>query len=291
MRQRSTEIRVGVAVVAAVIILILGVVWIEKVSFSNKFVTYTVYFSDVGGLDPGDPITVSGVSSGEVGAVTLEPGRVRADLLIDETVTLFDDCSVQIMTIGLMGEKYVGIDPGSSGTVLPHGSVIQGEYKAGMAEAVAGFGDVVEELNETVRAFRALVETEGRAASLTDAIRKIDELSIEILAVLRENRADIRSTAKNMESLTGDMSDVLGSRKEKLAQGIDDFASAAARIDSLTISLKAITRSIEDGDGTLGMLIGDKKLHEDAERVLENLNGLLDDVRADPHKYFKVEIF
>jgi phospholipid/cholesterol/gamma-HCH transport system substrate-binding protein len=291
MRQRSTEIRVGIAVVLAVIILVLGVMWIEKVSLSNRFVTYIVYFGDVGGLDPGDPVMVSGVDAGEVGAVILEPGRVRTELLIAEGVSLFDDCSVQILTVGLMGEKYIGIYPGGSGNVLPPGSVIQGEYKAGMAEAVAGFGDVIEELNETVRAFRALVETEGQEASLGQAIRRIDQLTAEILSFLRENRDDIRSTAANMKRLSGDVSEVVGSRKDDLARSVDDFSRAAARLDSVTLSLKDIVQKVESGEGTLGMLIKEKKLHEDLEGVLANLNAILEDVKADPQRYFKIEIF
>jgi phospholipid/cholesterol/gamma-HCH transport system substrate-binding protein len=94
-----------------------------------------------------------------------------------------------------------------------------------------------------------------------------------------------------MRELSGDFSDVVGSRKEKLTRGIDDFSSAAARLDSVTVSLKAVARKIESGDGTLGMLINEKKLHEDLELVLENLNALLEDIKADPRKYFKVEIF
>lgn len=291
MRQRSTEIRVGIAVVLAVIILVLGVMWIERVSLSNRFVTYIVYFGDVGGLDPGDPVMVSGVDAGEVGAVVLEPGRVRTELLIAEGVSLFDDCSVQILTVGLMGEKYIGIYPGGSGNVLPPGSVIQGEYKAGMAEAVAGFGDVIEELNETVRAFRALVETEGQEASLGQAIRRIDQLTAEILSFLRENRDDIRSTAANMKRLSGDVSEVVGSRKDDLARSVDDFSRAAARLDSVTLSLKDIVQKVERGEGTLGMLVKEKKLHEDLEGVLANLNAILEDVKADPQRYFKIEIF
>jgi phospholipid/cholesterol/gamma-HCH transport system substrate-binding protein len=291
MRQRSTEVKVGIAVVAAVVILILGVMWIEKVSFSNQFVTYVVYFDDVGGLDPGDPVTVSGVDGGEVGAVILEPGRVRTELSLSETITLFDDARVEILTIGLMGEKYIGIYPGTSGRVLEPGSVIQGDYKAGMAEAIAGFGDVIVELNETVRAFRALVDTESQGASLGTTMRRIDELTTEILAILRENRADIKTTARSMEKLSSDVSGVVGSRKETLAESIDNFASAAARFDSITVSLKAVTGKIENGEGTLGMLVNEKKLHEDLELVLENLNALLADVKADPQKYFKIEIF
>jgi phospholipid/cholesterol/gamma-HCH transport system substrate-binding protein len=291
MSQRSTEIRVGVAVVVAILILILGVMWIEKVSFSSKFVSYTAYFDDVGGLGSGDPLTVSGVRSGEVGSVVLEPGLVKIELLISESVTLFDDCRVQIMTIGLMGEKYVGIYPGATGNVLPPGSVIQGEYRAGMAEAVAGFGDMIEELNETMRMFRALVEMEGEGASVVETIRKVDELAGEILVILRENRADIRSAAQNIEDLSGNVNDLVGSNKEALARGIDDFAAAAARFDSLTVSLKSITEKIENGEGTLGMLVNEKTLHEDIEQMLASLNALLADVKADPHKYFKIELF
>ncbi|MGD9141217.1 MAG: MlaD family protein [bacterium] len=291
MRQRSTEIKVGITVIAAVVILILGVMWVEKVSFSKKFVTYVVYFHDVGGLDPGDPVTVSGVDGGEVASVILEPGRVRTELMLGEGITLFDDARVEILTIGLMGEKYVGIDPGHSGVVLEPGSVIEGHYYAGMAEAIAGFGNVIAEINETLRAFRALIETGEGGVSLATTMQSIDEVSTEILAILKENRSDIKSTAKSMRELSGDFSDVVGSRKEKLTRGIDDFSSAAARLDSVTVSLKAVARKIESGDGTLGMLINEKKLHEDLELVLENLNALLEDIKADPRKYFKVEIF
>ena len=291
MRRRSTEIRVGVAVVVAVIILIMGVMWIEKVSFSRKFVTYTVYFTDVGGLDPGDPVTVSGVNAGEVGKVILEPGRVKTDLLIEEGITLFDDCRVQIFTIGLMGEKYIGIDPGVSGTILPPGSILNGEYKAGMAEAIAGFGDVIEELNETVRAFRALVYAEGQGASLGEAINKIDVLATEILAILRENREDLKSTARSMRQISGDVSEAVGARKEDLGKGIEDFSRAAARLDSITLSLKEITDKVESGEGTIGKLVYEKKLHDDLEAAVKNLNALLEDVKAHPERYLKIEIF
>jgi phospholipid/cholesterol/gamma-HCH transport system substrate-binding protein len=122
-------------------------------------------------------------------------------------------------------------------------------------------------------------------------MRRIDELTTEILAILRENREDIKTTAESMQKISSDVSDVVGSRKDTLAASIDDFATAAARFDSITVSLKAVTDKIEGGEGTLGMLVNEKKLHEDLELVLENLNTLLEDVKADPQKYFKVEIF
>ncbi len=291
MRRRSTEIKVGVAVVAAVVILGLGVMWIEKVSFKQKFVSYAVYFDDVGGLEARDPVTVAGVDAGEVGAVVLEPERVRVEVLIDDRIELYDDAVAEIFTIGLMGEKYIAISRGTSGNVLPPGSVLRGKYKAGMAEAIAGAGYMIEELAETVRAFRALVETEGQGASLAATMRRMDELTAEILAILRENRAAVKSTAASMERISADVDSVFGSRKKTIARGIDDFANAAARLDSITVSVEAVMRAIEEGRGTAGMLVYEKSLHEDLERVLDNISALIEDIKADPHKYFKVEIF
>jgi phospholipid/cholesterol/gamma-HCH transport system substrate-binding protein len=291
MRRRSTEVKVGITVVLAVIILIAGVIWIEKVSFSKKYVSYTVYFNDVGGLDPGDPVTVSGVNAGEVGAVVLEPGRVKTEILIDEDVTLFDDCKVEILTVGLMGEKYIGIDPGRSGKVLAPGSVIQGEYKAGMAEAVAGFGDVVTELRETVRSIRTLVESVGGGTSLAELIQRVDDLATELVEVIRQNRDDIRSTTRSMKTVSGSMEDIFETRKGEIEESIDRFSVAAARLDSLTSTMKEIVEGVEQGEGTLGMLVKEKKLHEDLELVVENLNALIEDVKEHPERYFKIEIF
>jgi phospholipid/cholesterol/gamma-HCH transport system substrate-binding protein len=288
---RSTDVKVGVGVILAAIILIFGVIWIGDVRFSRKWQDYTVYFKEVGGLSEGDPVTVSGLELGKVGAISLEDGKVRTEILIEQGVVLRSDLSVEIQSMGLMGEKYIHILPGSSGEILPPGSKIEGEYKAGLPEAVADVGDFMEEAKAAVKSLNRLVSGIEGNYNLGENLAKLSQVSSEILAILKENRDDIRSTARSMKAFSADMHSVVSGKKGEIEEGIDKFSSAAARLDSLALRIDSLIASVDQGEGTLGMLIKDKKLHEDAEAALQSLNNLLNDIKAHPERYVKIEIF
>jgi phospholipid/cholesterol/gamma-HCH transport system substrate-binding protein len=288
---RSTELKVGVGVILAAIILIFGVIWIGDVRFSRRWQTYTVYFDEVGGLSVGDPVTISGLEMGKVSSISLEGGRVRTELLIEQGAVLRSDLSVEIQSIGLMGEKYIHILPGTTGDILPPGSKLEGEYKAGLPEVVAEVGDLMKDAKAAVEALNRLVSSAEGNYNLGENLAKLSEVSSEILVILRENRSDIRSTAKSMKSASEDIRSVMSGRKGEIEKGIDKFSRAAARLDSLTLKIEDLIGSVERGEGSLGMLIKEKKLHEDAEAALKSLNDLLKDIKAHPERYVKIELF
>jgi phospholipid/cholesterol/gamma-HCH transport system substrate-binding protein len=288
---RSTEVKVGVGVILAAIILIFGVIWIGDIRFSHKWETYTVYFPEVGGLAVGDPVTVSGLELGKVGAVSLDNGRVKTKLLIEQGVKLRTDLSVEIQSIGLMGEKDIHILPGTTGAILPPGSEIEGQYKAGLPEVVADMGDLMEEAKSAAKALNRLVSGIDQDHNLGETLAELGEVSHEILAILRENRADIRSATVNMKAASGDIHTLVSGNKEEIQAGIEKFAETAGRLDSLTMKIEDMVRSVDEGKGSLGMLIKEKNLHQDAERAIESLNDLINDIKAHPERYLKIEIF
>jgi phospholipid/cholesterol/gamma-HCH transport system substrate-binding protein len=55
--------------------------------------------------------------------------------------------------------------------------------------------------------------------------------------------------------------------------------------------LNAIVAGVERGEGSLGMLIKERKLHEELEATLDNLNTLIDDIKEHPQRYITIEIF
>jgi phospholipid/cholesterol/gamma-HCH transport system substrate-binding protein len=291
MTSRTTEFRVGIAVILAAIILILGFLWIGEFRLNRKWAAYHVYFDEVGGLSPGDPVAISGLEMGKVGSISLQDGRVRTELLIEEEVVLKEDCSVEVRSIGLMGERYIHILPGSSGERLVPGSVIEGKYTAGLPEVAAGMGEIIDEMRQAAESLKRAVATTEDDPTLGESLAKLNLLTTEILAFLRENRDDIRSTTRSMRQISDDVGEVVGSKTEDLAVGIDRFSQAAARLDSLTITLQAIVSSVEQGEGSLGMLIKDSKLHEEIEANLESLNQLITDIKEHPERYLKIEIF
>ena len=127
-RQPLTPRRFGSAGALLVVLAMLGmgaVLSSVVVSNSTPELELTACFSYVGGLEPGDDVTLNGVYVGEVDALTLDADQrpcaqlsLRADLQIDQ------DTSAAIFTKNMLGEKYVALDPGGSEELLTTGSEI-----------------------------------------------------------------------------------------------------------------------------------------------------------------------
>lgn len=119
------------AIVGGFVLLgILGLVFLAfKVSAVNtvgKNGTYILYanFTSVSGLKNGASVTLAGVKIGQVDSITIDPKRYKArvSMSIDKQYNnLPFDSSVSILTQGLLGEKYLGIDVGADVEYLQDG--------------------------------------------------------------------------------------------------------------------------------------------------------------------------
>ena len=62
-------------------------------------------------------------------------------------------------------------------------------------------------------------------------------------------------------------------------------------MDSLRASLQSVTDKIDRGEGSLGRLVNDDRLYGEARASIASLRTLIEDIKANPKKYLKVEIF
>ena len=87
--KRSNEFAVGLAVLAALALVIGGALWLSETDVNQKEATYTARFRTVGGLGVGAPVTLRGVRVGRVEAIRLAPEDwVEAELTVDRSVEL-----------------------------------------------------------------------------------------------------------------------------------------------------------------------------------------------------------
>jgi phospholipid/cholesterol/gamma-HCH transport system substrate-binding protein len=88
----------------------------------------TAHFENIGGLKVRSPVTVGGVRVGRVSAIDYDTQRYEAvvSLELDRKYDNFpDDTSASIYTAGLLGEQYIGLEPGGSPDVLVDGAEIE----------------------------------------------------------------------------------------------------------------------------------------------------------------------
>lgn len=119
MNKYKTEVLVGIFVSLTVAAILLLALKVANQSVAADGDTYTLYakFDNIGGLKPRSAVKVGGVTVGRVNSITLDAEDFTpvVELRISKAFSTFPETSsVSILTSGLLGEQYVGFQPGFS---------------------------------------------------------------------------------------------------------------------------------------------------------------------------------
>lgn len=130
MKRSMIDFWVGIFVligITSMVFLSLKVANITSFGSTNNS-SYTLYanFSNIGSLKSGAPVKISGFTVGRVIAIGLNPKTYQAQVVmnIDNNYHFSSDSSAQILTTGLLGEQYVGIQSGADDTMLKNNDTI-----------------------------------------------------------------------------------------------------------------------------------------------------------------------
>jgi len=143
MNTRNIEILVGFFVVLAVAAMVMLSLKVSNlVSYSDDDDAYEIRaeFENIGGLKERSPVSAGGVRVGKVSAISYNNEQYTAmvTLQIEGGYQFPVDTSASILTAGLLGEQYVGLEPGGDEEYLVEGSEIDITQSALVLEQVIG---------------------------------------------------------------------------------------------------------------------------------------------------------
>ncbi|MCK4404544.1 MAG: MCE family protein [candidate division Zixibacteria bacterium] len=298
MRGKTTELRVGVVVLLACAILIFGLIWVKGIRFDQTRYKYSVIFPNVGSLEVGDPVSVSGVPKGKVEKIKLYQGDVLVTFNLTTDVVLKKNAQFTIMNVGLMGERFIAVKTGYSDTLLDLSQPIRGYYDIGIPEVMGKMGEMINEIRRLTGHLEAVVGTQSSQDALIQTIKNLKEISQKMNALLDRNEERFDQTLKDLSYTSAELRKMVTENKDKLQSTVDNFSSASEKLnnitttlDSLSISLKNLSSKIESGEGTLGQLINDTTLYEQIKKTAQNVDSLIQDIKKHPKKYLKISIF
>lgn len=118
--------------------------------FEGDQVRISARFNSVAGLRVGGPVTMFGIEIGRVSRLDMDQRSQQAlvEMLIRKDIQIFEDAIASIKTEGLIGDKYVSIDPGGLGEPLKSGdTIIQTQSAVDVADLISkyAFGDIKKE--------------------------------------------------------------------------------------------------------------------------------------------------
>lgn len=142
MQRSKNDLWVGLFVMlgaAALVFLALQSANLLSLNFKSGY-SITARFDNIGGLKPQAAVRSSGVLVGRVESITFDDKvyQARVTLSMDERYVFLKDSSLKILTSGLLGEQYIGIEAGADEKNLAAGDTVTATQSAVVLENLIG---------------------------------------------------------------------------------------------------------------------------------------------------------
>ena len=295
---RRTEIQVGATVLVALAVTLWGVTWLKELTLARKVRVWTVTFPQTGGLASSDEVQVNGLRKGSVDKVALVEDHVVVSLALASEITLTSDSRVSIRNVGMMGEKVIAVDYKASGTPYGVRDTIPGIYEKGIPEVMAEMGHTVDAITQLANQLQRIATSLEQSGTVDKTLENFHRTSEDLRLAVSENRVLLKETLGNLNAASRTAKALTTDREAQLRSTLESFERSAkgmerltARLDSLRGSLQSVSTKIDDGDGSLGKLVNDPRLYDDARETVAEFKALIADIKKNPKKYINLSVF
>ena len=326
---RRREALVGFVVLLGIAVAVVGTIWMQG-GWRRSMVEITTASATVGQLVPGASVRFRGVAVGRVEEVRLAPSgdAVLVDLSVDPGLALPENVAVLLAPESLFGDWQAEIlsradFPQGDFLDYPQEGVLPGAALPDFSRLTATADEIARNLTvisdrfelafteETALNLKSAIDNIGAVSDglneiITQQAERFEDLSSGVNASAEELGAAARSARISFERIDSmiadfDLGAILANAEasvgnvrtltEDMDASLGEIRSAAARADSAFVSFNALMAVAERGEGSLGRLLGDPALVDNASEAIEQMRALLADIQENPKKYLSLSIF
>ena len=271
-----SELRVGLFVLVGLFLLAVGIFYVTGQSILGPKYRLITYLPEVEGLSTGAPVRLDGVEIGNVDAIRitqrtenkpLDPKRnIQVTMRIDKDFQkeVRTDSVASLVTEGLLGNRYVTIRRGFTGTPLNDQEEVKGQEEKAIKQVVERSADVLGNLSALSVQIKELVDGLQRGKGTLGKLLTDDAAYAHVSSILAKSDQMVT----NIQAGQGTLGRVIASDEiyNKAYKAVD-------RVDTMLADVQA-------QKGSLGKFIYDPSLYDNAKQAFEKGNAFLTDVRA-----------
>jgi phospholipid/cholesterol/gamma-HCH transport system substrate-binding protein len=304
----SNELKVGVLAILALALLIIGFNFLKgKDVFSRSHKIYAV-FSDLGSLEKSNIVKINGLPIGSVYDLNPKDKDVSGVVV---TINLTRNVnipanSVAYISAGLVGASFIIIEKGDSKNYLAEGDTLMtridngllGDVKSQVTPTLSKLRDAIDSLKITLKSVNRLLDPSTKN-NLQQTILNLHDATASLKTMLDTKNGALAKTLDNTVSITDNLkknNDSITATISNAKRMTEKFANLNLQqtVDSLQSALTELKQTlakINNGNGTLGALINDRKMYNKINDALISAETLMDDLRIHPKRYVNLSIF
>lgn len=284
-RTASTEFKVGLTIIIATLVLIFGIIWGKGFQLKTNKYQLSILFDNVGGLLPGDPVTVNGVKEGKVLEIGWQGRKVLCSVEISDDVQLYDDATFTIISAELLAGMKIEIYPGMSRRRI---NLSQQPFSGAYGGRIVDVGLIMGDLANDIRALSYRVDTtvikinelisdgsiQKNISSSLENLNKASASFVELPGSMNETLAHLNNTILLLNK-------VVKNNEQQLHSTLNNVNMISAQLDTVSGSLNVIMDRVARREGTLGKLVSDTTLYHDMSRTLLRVDSLAKQIKEE----------
>ncbi|WP_437576067.1 MlaD family protein [Sorangium sp. So ce887] len=258
---------------------------------------------DAIGVSPQSRVMISGIQVGVVDKISLYNGQARIDIKMSPDVPLYEDAAIGKRATSLIGESFVVLSPGTEGKprIPDEGRVLFYIDEPTIQSMQGQVAEILKDVKTVTETLKNTVGSENGQERLAQILDNLADVTEQMNATVRENRAGVTQTISNINQITGES----GPRLREILRNVEqvsrdirtmtaaaevpgrdgkpgELRSAAERVGRATENLESalkhadsIAARVDRGEGTLGRLTKDETLINEVETVVQDVGELV----------------
>jgi phospholipid/cholesterol/gamma-HCH transport system substrate-binding protein len=310
----SNETKVGVLAVAAILILVLGFNFLKGQNvFSRPPVLYA-RFADVGGLEKSNQVKINGLPVGTVYNIKQadkEVNNIIVEIHLTRDIEIPKN-SVAFIDAGLLNSAFINVEKGDQHTYLKSGDTVTTRLDKGLLGSIqTQVAPTLTRVNETLDSLKFILGSinsvfdpntknnlqtviANLAVTTANMQQLLNAQSGQLAQALANINAVTANLAKNNDAISSSIRNVEVTTSKLANANIEGTVSA---LQSAVVELKNTIANLNSKNGSLGLLMNDRELYDNLNKVSDRLNRAalsaeitLDDLRLHPKRYVNISL-
>lgn len=305
----SNETKVGTLAAITITILILGFNFLKGTNLTERNDTIYAVFPDIQGLTPSNGVYINGMQVGRVKELR-ESDKDLSGIIV--SFSLNKDINIPKNSVATINSDFLGstsmeIILGSNrADFVKKGDTLQSSSKMGMmAEISKSLNPAINNINSALTALETLIQKlnatldtdtknnlQHTIASLSSSTRALDKMIQAQSVTLGNTLGHVEKITGTIARNSGKIDSAIGHLEKTSAHLADaNFEETLQSVVKTMNKLETTLSLVNSKEGSIGMLLNDRKLYDEIRMTNRSLTTLLDDFRLHPKRYVSVSVF
>ena len=299
----SREVKTGVISILIIILFIWGYSFLKNQSLMSKSRKFYAEYTTVEGLATNSPLTINGLKVGKISNITFNPnkeGVLVVEMEMTDDYQFSKNSIAQIYSPDFISGKSLRIKVVFDGAeVAQSGDTLKGEISSGIIgminEQIAPLQLKVEQFivnsDSVMQHLNAVLDQKNREnisqslASLNRTLKNFNSISEKADNLIAQNQGKMDSILSNAHNSMQQLSDMTTGLNEA---GLD---KTVEKLQTTLDEFNKVLDSINNGSGSMSLLLNDEGLYRNLEGASKELELLLKDMKEHPKRFVHFSVF